>query len=209
MTLAEHGDDAAIYTRIDAYVDNSALLKMLLRALSAAAEETPARAATARRIWPDVVRHVLALNDSGHSPFQDHRYGDTAFTVLIPNATHEGSYLYHEVHTKRITWWEPIALRLDVSAWLAAAAGRPDCVDQLVSFLRVLAPGDQVRTGLRWVATLVLADPASIAGRTFLLSDWLIETRSAAVDAGLYASWQEVVDVLVVAGVTRLARYSE
>ena len=52
LTLAEHGDDTAIYAHTDAYADNSALLGNLLRALSAAAEETPGRAATARRIWP-------------------------------------------------------------------------------------------------------------------------------------------------------------
>ena len=45
LTLAEHGDDAAIYQHIDAYANNAALLDNLLRALSAAAEETPSRAA--------------------------------------------------------------------------------------------------------------------------------------------------------------------
>ncbi len=37
------------------------------------------------------------------------------------------------------------------------------------------------------MATLVLADPPSVGGRTFLLPGWLIETRSAAVDIGLLA----------------------
>ena len=77
LTLAEHGDDVTIYAHIDAYADNSALLGNVLRALSAAAEETPDRATTARRIWPNVVRHVLELNDSGHAPFQDHHDGDS------------------------------------------------------------------------------------------------------------------------------------
>ena len=189
LTLAEHGDDATIYAHINAYADNSALLGNLLRALSAAAEETPERAATARRIWPNVVRHVLEMNDSGHAPFRDHHYGDMALAALMPNAAHEVSYLYREVQDDPIAWWEPLALRSEVEAWLAAAAGRAICVDQLIIFLGVLAPEDQVRTGLPWVATLVLADPARIAG--------------------LLASWQEVVDALVVAGVTQLAPYSE
>ena len=96
-----------------------------------------------------------------------------------------------------------------VEAWLAAAAGRAICVDQLIIFLGVLAPEDQVRTGLPWVATLVLEHPARIADRTYMLPTWLIEMHAAAVDAGLLASWQEVVDALVVAGVTQLAPYSE
>ena len=209
LTLAEHGDDAAIYEHIDAYADNSDLLRTFLCALSAAAEETPARAATARRIWPNVIRHVLTLNDSRRAREQHGHYGGGALAVLIPNATYETLYLYPEVQDSPIPWWEPLALQPEVEAWLPAAAGCADCVDQLISFLGVLASEDQVRTGLPWVATLVLADPASVGGRTFLLPGWLIETRSAAVDIGLLASWQEVVDALVVAGVTRLALYSE
>ena len=42
-----------------------------------------------------------------------------------------------------------------------------------------------------------------------MLPDWLVEMRSAAVGAGLEARWQALVDALVVAGVTRLAPYSE
>ena len=70
LTLAQHGDDTAIYQHIDAYADDPALLGNLLRTLSAAAEEDPGRTATARRIWPRVTRHVLDLNDEGHVPFQ-------------------------------------------------------------------------------------------------------------------------------------------
>ena len=38
---------------------------------------------------------------------------------------------------------------------------------------------------------------------------WLIDMRSLVVDAGLLAKWQQVVDALVVKGVTQLAPYSE
>ena len=209
LTLAERGDDATIYEHIDAFADNSALLGTLLRAFSAAAEETPDRAATARRIWPRVVRHVLELNDSGHAPFQDHFYDNRAIAALMPNAAHETQYLYREVRDSPIAWWEPLALRPEVEAWLPVAAGREECVDQLISFLSVLASEDQVRTGLPWIAALVHTDPARIAGRSFLLPTWLIDRRSAAEKTRLLASWQEVVDALVVAGVTRLAPYSE
>ena len=41
------------------------------------------------------------------------------------------------------------------------------------------------------------------------LTPWLIEIRPAAVDAGLLAKWQEVVDAMVVAGDSRLAPYSD
>ena len=74
-------------------------------------------------------------------------------------------------------------------------------------FLRMLTGEDQARVGLPWVSTLVLANPGHIAKGSFMSADWLIETRSAA--GGLSARWQQVVDALVVEGVTRLAPYSE
>ena len=208
LTLAEQEDDAAIYTHIDAYANDSTRLNSLLRTLSAAGEERPSRAATLRRIWPNILRHVLGRKDTGQATFQG-LYGDLGLASLIPNLVPEWVYLYREVQQTPIAWWKPLTFRSEVEAWLEAAAGRAECVDQLISFLGVLASEDQVSTGLPWVAKLVLADPARIADRTYLLPTWLIETRSAAVDAGLLASWQEVVDALVVAGVTRLAPCSE
>ncbi len=209
LTLAQHGDDTAIYEYISAYADNPALLGNLLRALSAAAEESPHRAQEARRIWPSVMRCVLNLHNAGREPFPKDHYGDMALAALIPNAAPETTYLYQEFQAEPIVWWEPAGLRSGVEAWLATAAGNAMCTDQLISFLSVLTPENQARIGLPWVATLVLADPARIANRTFMLTDWLIEKRSATADVGLLDMWQQIVDALVVEGVTRLAPYSE
>ena len=209
LTLARDADGAAIYEHIDAYADNSALLGNFLRALSAAAEETPDRAATARRLWPNVVRHVLELNQSGHTPFRDAYYGDMTLAALIPNATGGLPYLYREADDTPIAWWNPLELASEVEAWLVPAAGNGMCVNQLISFVSVLGSDDQVRLGLPWVANLVVADPNRIAGGTYALTPWLIEMRSVAVDTGLLTTWQRVVDDLVVAGVTRLAPYSD
>ena len=209
LTLAEHGDDTATLAHIDAYADNSELLGKLLRALLAAAEETPERAATARRIWPSVISHVLNLEASGRKPFHDRHFGDMALAALIPNAMMKATYLYSEVQDTPITWWEPLTLRSEVEEWLVPASGKATCADQLISFLHTLKSKDQARTGLPWVTTIVLADTASIAGRSSLLTDWLIGIRPAAVDADLSTMWQQVVDALVVAGVTPLAAYSE
>ena len=209
LTLAEDGDDTATLAHIDAYADNSLLLNNLLRALSAAAEETPERAATARRMWPSVIRRVLNLNTSGHKPFHGRHFGDLALAALIPNAMMETTYLYSEVQDTPIAWWEPLALRSEVEEWLVPASGKAACAEQLISFLGTLKSKDQARTGLPWVTKVVLADTASVARRSYFLTDWLIGLRPAAVDVGLSATWQQVVDALVVEGVTRLAAYSE
>ena len=209
LTLAEECDDEPILEHIDAYADNSALLYHLLSGLSAVAEETPERAAVARRIWPNIVRRVLEMKTSGLISFRDRNFGDMAFAALIPNATGESSYLYPEVGHNRIAWWQPLAMQPEVEAWLVTAAGRSSCVDHLIKFLRVLTPEDQVRTGLPWVTKLVCADPAHTARHSYMVTSWLIEIRSTAADTDLLASWQEVVDTLVVAGVRQLGPYSE
>ena len=209
LILASIGDDSVIGEHIDAYADNSDLLYNLLSALSAAGEETPQLAAAARRVWPGVMLRVLELHDSGRAPFDDTYFGDMALAALVPNPTHESRYISRQLQDAPITWWDPLELQSEIAAWLVPAAGNPVCVDQLISFLGVLTLEDRSRIGLPWIATLVLADPDQIARRISMLPDWLIEVRPAAVDTGLMAEWQQVVDALVVAGVRQLAPYSQ
>ena len=209
LTLAQNRDDAVVYEQIDAYADASAHLGNLLRGLSAVAEETPDRAATARRIWPSIMRHVMSLAAAGHTSFHGDFVGDIALAALIPNPTYETQYLYREFQGEPIIWWDPPALRSEVEAWLVPANGNATCVDQVVNFLRSLTPEDQAQLGLPWMAELVLARPGNIANRTYLLPNWLVETRSPAEAIGLSGTWQQIVDALVVEGDSRLAPYSE
>ena len=153
--------------------------------------------------------HVLKLHNAGRTPFRGRLYGDMALAALLPKAAPEYLYLYRELRGELIQWWDPFALRSKVEEWLVPAIGNATCVDQLLAFLGVLRPEYQAQLGLPWVAALTLADPGRVAEHSFLLSDWLIETRSSAEAVGLSAGWQEIVDALVVAGVTKLAPYSE
>lgn len=209
LTLAQHGDGTAIYDFIDAYAGNLALLSNLLLGLAAAAEETQDHAKVARLVWPGIIRHVLVLHRRGQVTFGNDFDSELALAALIPNAASDTHYLYREVEGQPIAWWEPYALRAEVEAWLSPATGNALFVDRLIGFLRTLKLEDQVILGLPWVATLVLPRPVNIAKGSYALTEWLIETRSSAAKADLLAQWQQVVDVLVVKGVTRLAPYSE
>lgn len=209
LTVATDNSELRILEHIDAYADNPVLLSGFVRALSAAAEETSERAEVARRIWPSLVSHIIGLKQSGHAPFSDRHYGDYALASLMPNAAGEVSYLYRELENDPLVWWEPQSWQSTVEQWLPLAEGIPTCVDQLIGFVAPLTQEDQVRLGLPWVARLVLADTGRVANRTFLLSSWLIDVRQTASDVRLLSDWQRVVDALVVAGVARLAPYSE
>lgn len=208
LTLASGGNHEAIFEHIDAYAENSEMLGTFVSALCAAAEETESLAEAARQVWPSVIRHVLEIHKSDPSLFSHRHHGEEALAALIPNAAFDNRYLYREVTDKPIEWWDPRDLIAEVEAWLVPAAGIAICVDQLIGFLRVLEPADQVQLGLNWLTTIVTGD-AERASRSYLLSTWLVEMRPAAVDSGLLSVWQELVDILVVQGVSKLAPYSD
>jgi len=118
-----------------------------------------------------------------------------------------------EVRTTRaepIVWWHPTAWQATVDRWLQLAGGKPTCIDNLVSFVASSLPvAEQARVGVPWVTRAVLTDPGAVAAHCYSLTDWLIEIRTAADEAGLSSDWQRTVDALVVTGNTRLAPYSE
>lgn len=124
LTLAANGDDAPIFSHIDAFADNATLLGSFLRALSAAAEESASRAATARRVWPATIERVLELNASGHALVDHGYFGGMTLAALLPNAAGEVSYLYRELEGDPIVWWDPFAWRDAVERWLLLLATR-------------------------------------------------------------------------------------
>lgn len=214
LTLAEHENDSPLYENINVFADTPDLLCALLLALSAAAEEAESRAATARRIWPSIICYVLALEDSGYTPFQDSSEGDRTLAVLMPDSVpesvpHEIRYLYGEIQGEPILWWDPCSMQREVEEWLIRAVGSADCVDQLIGFIGVLSIQKQVQIGIPWLAKLVIGHAEHIARGTMFLSGWLIKVRPIVIEADLLNTWQELVDALVVAGSTRLAPYSE
>ena len=208
LTLAEHSDDGPLLEHINAYCDSPILLSKMLQALSAAAEENEGRASTALRIWPSIIRRVMNMPNAGHSPLQGRNYDETPISVLLPNAAPQYAYLYREIQGMPIVWWEPLSLKAEVDMWIGSATGKARCADQLIGFLKPLSAEDQASVGIPWVS-VVLGDLSETAKSSFLLTDWLIETRSAAAAVGLLGQWQQLVDALVVEGVARLARYSE
>ena len=209
LTLAAANDEQPLLDHLDAFADRATLLGTYLRALSSAAEESATSAYAAQRIWPRVIVQVLELQASGHDSFSDRYFGDMTLAALLPNAAGEVAYLYRELDGQPIVWWEPTKWRREVELWLPVAVGTAMCVDHLIIFLGALGRPEQLEIGLPWVSALVLPNPERIARRSYTLSAWLIEARSTAIDIGVQADWQRIVDALVVAGDDRLAPYSE
>ncbi|MGP0101940.1 MAG: hypothetical protein ACLPUT_10040 [Solirubrobacteraceae bacterium] len=209
LGLAAAGDAAPLHAHIEAYADNGTLLSTLLRALAATAEETEALGEAARRIWPGVIAQVLALHDAGHTPFSDTYSGESALAALVPAPTYDAAFLYREIESEPVRWADPLGWREAIESWLPLAGGKSQCVDTLIMLLRTLQTSDQATTGLTWVSSIVMADVDGVARRSYLLAEWLIELRTASENVGTLQTWQDIVDLLVVAGIARLAPYSE
>lgn len=208
LTLAGRGDTTPLFRHFDAYLDRPSLLDKLLRALSAAGEESTEAAAGAKRVWPRIIRHGIAAQAAGHDLTGRAMFGEATLDALIPVPTHEIAYLYREVHEQIIRWWQPDELSAEVQALLDTRASGGAFANRLIAFLGSLETRDQARLGLPWIAEIVKNNSETAARYNFGLPSWLIEIRSAAVEQGREAIWQEAVDALVVAGVTDLAPYS-
>jgi hypothetical protein len=209
LTVAASGTGEELEEHIGAFADNGGLLTSFLRALAAAAEETQLTADSARRVWPGVIRQVIALHAAGARAFEDHHYGESALASLMPTPAPDWTYLHREIESTPCQWSDVIAWRETIEAWVQHAAGRPECLDSLIGMLRNLQASDQAEVGLPWVSAVAYGDIPASARRSWFLSDWLVEIRPAAADAGILSAWQSLVDALVVAGANELAPYSE
>jgi hypothetical protein len=83
------------------------------------------------------------------------------------------------------------------------------CIDSFISLVRELPVEQQISFGLPGVATLVEGDVKAASTRSYLLAEWLKDLRVTPLDEESQATWQGMVDVLVVAGDRTLAPYSQ
>ena len=212
LTLARDGDDVAIkaiYDYIDTYANNLALLENFLSALSAAAEEAPDRAETAGKLWPNLFRHVLHIILSRDISMEQ-SHNDMILASLIPNHIGKDYYSYSEFSGNPIQWWKSLELKAEIEEWLLPAAGNHRCVDYMITYLDTFEPDKRAFVGLPWIEKLIEPDPEHIAQYSIFLPYWLIEVReSATTNDQTLATWQRIVDQLTVAGVAKLAQYSD
>ncbi|MGH2705634.1 MAG: hypothetical protein ACRDJ4_11225 [Actinomycetota bacterium] len=130
--------------------------------------------------------------------------------VRGPHApSYQYGYLHRELVGEPIRWVDVIALTPQISRWISVAAGRGETVDALVHTLHGLPLEQQAEVGLPWVEALVLPDPDAIAGRSFLLPEWLEAVRQHTRPTALLGIWHRLVDALTVAGDHHIAALAD
>lgn len=204
----KHGDPAPVLAHLDAVRFDAGIMSNFLHGLAAAGAENEGLADAARRVWPAVLRQGLTYHGDDESPYTDRHWGDWAVAALLPDPLPWTSGLYNEVAGAPIDWVRAEDLADFVGDWMPLGRGKVKGVDALVKLLRRLPLDLQATRGVGWVSDLCIQSGRVTVSQSWLLNDWLKETRNAAEDLGRLEEWQMLVDSLVVAGNEGLAPYS-
>ena len=202
---ATDGRDEVVLEYVGRYLDNARVLAEALQAIAAAAEERADAGDHARRLWPRIMDLILDAAAAEPRLFTEHTWGDYAESHLIPNAAAAwGHYLTIELVGEPYQWRDLLSWAPEVDRWLGTITGSRMSIDHLVIGVRDLKITDQAEQGLRWIEQLV-RDSGTNCAHTYTLPEWLHERRADLVNADQIARWQRVVDLLVVAGDTRVS----
>jgi hypothetical protein len=196
--------DDVVLEYVRNYIANARVLAEGLQAIAAAAEERAEAGQHAHRLWPRIMDLVLDAAEANSEVFTERTWGDYAEAALIPNPAAEWGYLTIELAEEPYRWRNLLSWAPQVDRWLGAIARTRMSIDHLVIAVRELDVGDQIDRGLGWIERVV-AESGSNCASTFTLPEWLHERRADLVTEDQIARWQRVVDLLVVAGDSRVA----
>ena len=226
LAWASAGDQTALWKQIEGLADHIDSLHECLKALAAAAEETPEAATTASEIWPKVIREGIRIvtevdhYDSHH----DHRQEPAKiFSALMPAAMPDFLYMYREMAGDGpVTWIDLEAWKPEIELWISTATQRIDgasaafgqtqdaslpsfsagglfgTIDALIGTLSVLPIAEQAETGIHWVEQLAQSAGEAVV-ETFSLREWLKKTRPHCIGETAEA-WQRIADLMYVHG---------
>jgi len=200
---ATRGDNL-ITAHIAGLAGNAKVVSEALQAVAAAGEERHDLGQLAQQVWPrlmDIVLDAAATTQVLTEP----TWGGYAAAALIPNpAASTWGYLTIELTGEAHPWSNPLEWTAHIERWLTTIPGSRMALEHLIIAVRGLDVTDQVRRGLPWIEQAVALAGSDCAG-TFTLSEWLRERRTDLENDEQKASWLRVVDLLLVAGDTRVA----
>lgn len=198
------GRDDIVLSYVDGYLDDPRLLAEGLQAIAAAGDEKADAGEQAHRLWSQIMDRVLNFAEKHPRVFTERTWGDYAEASLIPNPSADWHYLTIELAGQPYRWRNLLTWSPQVERWLEVITDMRMSIDQLVIAIGELDVAHQLNSGLRWIERIVERSSDNCAN-TFTLPEWLRERRADLVTDEQLARWQRVVDLLVVAGDSRVA----
>lgn len=198
------GRDEPVLAYVRGYLGHARTLAEALQAIAAAAEERTEVGQQAERLWPAVMDMVLDAVRADPRILSERTWGDYAEAALIPNPAAGAGYLTIELVGDPYHWRSLLSWGPQVERWLAAVPHSRMSIDHLVIAVSELGVSDQIELGLRWIERIVAGADNNCAS-TYTMPEWFRERRPDLLTPEQIARWQRVVDLLVVAGDTRVA----
>lgn len=155
---------------------------------------------------------VLDELDGGRDLRSAGYFGSRALADLIPHPTPKASDpdIDGRIRSAAAGWPNAEELAAEMARWIPRAAGSAECADALVSMLRNESLAVQASTGMAWVAALMEGNFERIAGRSWLVVEWLEEvSKSGSLDAEGSKSFRHIIDGLAAAGDARALRLQQ
>jgi hypothetical protein len=204
LRQAIDGRDDTVLEYVRRYLKNPRVLAEGLRAVAAAAEERPDAGRHAHRLWPQIMDMVLDAAQADSQFFTEPTWGKYAESCLIPGSARHWGYLTIERAEQPHQWRDLLSWSPQVNRWLEIITRSRMSIDHLVIAIRELDVTDQIEQGLRWIE-LIVTDNGHNSASTYTLPEWLHDRRADLVTDDQIARWQRIVDLLVVAGDSRVA----
>ncbi len=198
------GRDEPVLAYVDRYRAHSDRLSEALQAIGMAAQERAIAGEHARRLWPQIMDRVLDAAEANPRIFAEHSWGKYAESALVPNLSEAWHYLTAENVGEPYPWRDLLSWTPQVERWLGAITCSPMSIDNLVVAVRELDTPAQIKVGLPWIERIAMRSGEDCSN-TYTLPEWLRERRTDLTTEEDSAQWQRVVDLLVVAGDSRVS----
>ncbi|WIY05604.1 hypothetical protein QRX60_17765 [Amycolatopsis mongoliensis] len=212
IETAVNGDLTPLVSYVRAFTTNAQALDELLDDLRQLFTYDDALRTSLLPVWRLVMTTALDALKSGASLPGRHHWRESALAGLLPTPQIGISDTNPAATLERVRarWLDPDDIADLAVRWLKLARGESKAVDAVADLANCSPPAWQATTGLTWAEDAINGDYAAIAGRCWVLPEWLKTVHgSGQLDVQGIARWHRLVDGLAAYGDHRAVKLQQ
>ncbi len=204
ISLATEGERDALDKHLRTFASNAHALHSFLHSFATVFSYDADLRPLLAGFWSPMLTTVLDELDAGASLINGSTswYG-YAISALLPTPQIRSEDMDPDatLNSCRSSWAPPEAFDANINRWLSLAQGEPKAAEAVAQFARTASLEWQAATGLDWLETVLDGRFSAFANRTWFVTNWLRELRSAsAVEGPAIARYRRIVDGLAASG---------
>jgi hypothetical protein len=206
------GDATPLASYVRAFTTNAQALDELLDDLRQLFTYDGTLRTSLLPVWRLVMTTALDALESGATLPGRHHWRDSALAGLLPTPkiTISDTNPMATLERARPHWLDPDDIADLAIRWLKIARGEPKAVDAVTDLANCATPAWQATTGLTWAEDAINGDYAAIAGRCWVLPEWLETVHVAGqLDVQGVDRWHRLVDGLAAHGDYRAVKLQQ